>query len=294
MNAPFMQLYVGDYLKDTRHLTAEQHGAYLLLLMSMWAHGGELPNDPKKLARLACCTTSRWAKISAEVLEFFDVDGAVITQARLRSELKKALEKSIKRAEAGMRGGRAKSLKSNELTEANASGLLKHSSEPEPERITEGKPSVVHERPKKPSEPVGDFDAFWDRFPLKVSKVAASKAYQSAIRKLDHDAIVRHLDHQIRCGVWDGQFRLHASTWLNQERWNDVVEPRRFAGMAGQPAPGYRGRQDTSFADIAARRQREREQGMAVSRGEGAVSSDGHDWSEGAIPGELARRTGEG
>lgn len=70
-----MQLYVGDYLRDTRHLTAEQHGAYLLLLMAAWNAGGRLPNDPRKLARLAASTPSRWSKISADVLEFFEVEG---------------------------------------------------------------------------------------------------------------------------------------------------------------------------------------------------------------------------
>lgn len=128
-----MQLYVGDYLRDTRHLSAEQHGAYLLLLMSMWAHGGTLPNDPKKLARIASCTASRWAKIGDDVLAFFEVDGDEITQSRLREEYKKALEKSIKRAEAGMRGGEAKARKSKETGLANASRLPCHSPEPEPE-----------------------------------------------------------------------------------------------------------------------------------------------------------------
>lgn len=84
MSAPFMQLYVADYLGDTRHLTTEQHGAYLLLLMTMWRSDGFLPNDDRKLARIAGCTGSRWTKIKDDVLAFFDVDGGVLTHGRSR------------------------------------------------------------------------------------------------------------------------------------------------------------------------------------------------------------------
>lgn len=83
MSNPFMQLYVADYLGDTRHLTTEQHGAYLLLLMTMWRADGTLPNDDKKLARIVGCTCSRWARIKDEVLEFFDIEDGVLTNARL-------------------------------------------------------------------------------------------------------------------------------------------------------------------------------------------------------------------
>lgn len=140
-----MQLYVADYLGDTRHLTTEQHGAYLLLLMTMWRSGGRLPKCDKKLARIVGSTPSRWSKIKPEVMEFFIIDGDFITNERLMFELKKASEKSIKRAEAGTKGGSAKSLKSNKPDVANASILPKHSSEPEPEDISTvvDKPSVV-------------------------------------------------------------------------------------------------------------------------------------------------------
>lgn len=124
-----MQLYVADYLGDTRHLTTEQHGAYLLLLMTMWRSDGYLPADEKKLARIACCTPSRWTKISDDVLAFFDVDGDRLTNKRLMLELEKASEKSIKRSVSGTRGAKAKALKKQRGAAANDTGLPKHSSD---------------------------------------------------------------------------------------------------------------------------------------------------------------------
>lgn len=157
---PFMQLYVSDYLGATRALTAEQHGAYLLLLMSMWNAEGDLPNDPKTLARLACCTPSRWAKICGPVLDKFDAEGDRLTHARLRLELKKAQEKSIKRAEAGTRGGNAKALKHKEPALAIATGLPCHSSEPEPEpeKKVEASPLVAKATPP-------EFEEAWKAYP---------------------------------------------------------------------------------------------------------------------------------
>lgn len=128
-NTPFMQLYIADYLADTQHLTTEQNGAYLLLLMTMWRSGGSLPNDEKKLARIARVSLKRWHMIANEVMEFFDVDGDVITQKRLVEELQKAVSKSEKRKTSGSLGGIAKSLKNNKQHLANASDLPKHSSE---------------------------------------------------------------------------------------------------------------------------------------------------------------------
>ena len=49
----WMPFYVADYLRDTRHLSATEHGAYMLLIMQAWTQGGLLPLDPVRLARIA-------------------------------------------------------------------------------------------------------------------------------------------------------------------------------------------------------------------------------------------------
>src|SRR6056297_2397102 len=133
MSQPFMQLYVGDYTRDTMDLSTEEHGAYLLILMTMWSHGAQLPNDHKKLARIARLSPAKFGRAWETIGRFFTVEGNHITQKRLKKEHEKAQEKGQKRAEAGAKGGRAKALKSKEPCLANATNLPKHLPEPEPE-----------------------------------------------------------------------------------------------------------------------------------------------------------------
>lgn len=109
--APFMQLYPADYLADTMDLSAEQHGAYLLILMTMWQHDAKLPNDLIKLARIARMTPAKFKAVWAEISRFFLVEGSTITNARLLKEHQKAQKKSEARAIAGKAGGVAKALK---------------------------------------------------------------------------------------------------------------------------------------------------------------------------------------
>lgn len=231
MSQPFMQLYVADYLGDTRHLTTEQHGAYLLLLMTMWRAEGRLPNCDKKLARIVGATASRWAKIKADVLEFFEVDGESITNKRLMFELKKASEKSIKRAEAGTRGGAAKALKDNKTGVANASALSCHSSEPEPDTTVTNVPVVITPTAKGPDrkQVAEGFLAFWQAYPLKKGKDAAAKAFAKALTRIEEpDPLSVILAGIERCQrEWDDpKYIPHPATWLNQGRWADEETPQ--------------------------------------------------------------------
>lgn len=122
---PFMPLYVNDYLSDTTHLTCEEHGAYLLLLMSMWKRGGQLPCDDVALTRIARLPPQRWKKMRSNIIAFFEVQGAALVHKRLASEFNRSEAISKVRSEIGRRGAEAKRLKSHDPPLAIANGLLK-------------------------------------------------------------------------------------------------------------------------------------------------------------------------
>lgn len=117
-----MKLYVADYLGDTHHLGALEHGAYLLLLMAMWRAGGTLPAADANLSRLARCTAEEWAQIKDLVLPFFKHSRGRLTHKRLAAEMAKYENISGKRAEAGKQGGRPKANKYNGEDKAKAFG----------------------------------------------------------------------------------------------------------------------------------------------------------------------------
>jgi uncharacterized protein YdaU (DUF1376 family) len=129
---PYMQFWVGDFLASTAHLSLEQKGGYVLVILSMWNSGGSLPNDPAKLARICGISLKRWQHISPEILEFFDHDGDRLTQKRLAAEYQKGLDIIQKRSAAGKKGNSAKSLKSHDAASANANANSERS-----ERISE-------------------------------------------------------------------------------------------------------------------------------------------------------------
>ena len=123
---PFMQLYVSNFVGDTLHLSTEQIGAYMLLLMAMWNARGKLPRDSSKLALITRMSLKKWRTIEADLLAFFEVREHEISHNRLTKELQKSERKSNSRATAGAKGRAAKHLKNKQMRLANDTILLKH------------------------------------------------------------------------------------------------------------------------------------------------------------------------
>jgi DNA modification methylase len=70
MSAPWMPLYVADYLADTRRLSTLEHGAYMLLIMDYWRNGN-LPEDDVTLARIAGLNERDWLLIRGNIEKLF-------------------------------------------------------------------------------------------------------------------------------------------------------------------------------------------------------------------------------
>lgn len=83
----WMPLYWGDYLRDTGHLSAAEHGAYLLLLGHYWVTRRPLPDDDRQLARIARMTPDEWADARSIIQAFFEVRDGHWYQRRLEAEL---------------------------------------------------------------------------------------------------------------------------------------------------------------------------------------------------------------
>lgn len=137
---PYMKFYPGDYLMDTTHLTTEEHGAYLLLLMNYWTRGGALPNDDRRLARVSKLTIRRWKAVRPSLEEFFLIDDHTWIHKRVEVELKNARKIRINASKAGRMSASARSSKSMKSKDRTPNGRSTDVQRTRSERATISEP----------------------------------------------------------------------------------------------------------------------------------------------------------
>lgn len=105
----WMPLHVGAYIAATRHLSAAEHGMYLLLLMHAWNNAGAIPGDEDRLQRICNATAKEWTKGRAAILDFLtkQPDGSY-RQKRLDAELERSMSLKADRSQAGAKGAESR------------------------------------------------------------------------------------------------------------------------------------------------------------------------------------------
>lgn len=101
---PYMQFYVADYLADTMHLSTEEHGAYMLLIMNYWRRGKALDGRNGRLASVVRMSSERWESVEPTLREFFNVDD---DEQWVHPRIEEELEKAQGRIDAAVRAGKA-------------------------------------------------------------------------------------------------------------------------------------------------------------------------------------------
>lgn len=113
---PNLPLWTDAYLADTTHLSTEEHGAYLLLLICAWRTPDcALPDDDKRLARMAGLTPAKWRRMRPTIEAFFDVSDGSWSQKNLTKMRKNVRKKVDQKRKAGRASAKAKLLKSNNV-----------------------------------------------------------------------------------------------------------------------------------------------------------------------------------
>lgn len=223
--APIMPLATDAYLADTTHLSTLEHGAYLLLLMSMWRAGGRLPNDPVRLARFCRLSPGQFRRIWPALEGFFYVDGDQLGQGKCDDFLEAVRRKSKSASDSA----RAKWRKNKKQAHADASS---------PQCGNDAIQDPANQEPKKnpPKPPKGggiddaEFEEWWALYPRKIAKGTARRAYVKARKKTDADTLKSAIRRFAAKVVGkEAEFIPYAASWLNGERWGDEdrvnVEP---------------------------------------------------------------------
>jgi uncharacterized protein YdaU (DUF1376 family) len=101
--------WVGDFQRDTGHLTCTEIGVYDRLLDHYYATETPLPGDSESCARIARAMTKDERKAVESVLkQFFTLDGGVYRQGRTDDELVKLQKQREAKSTNGKAGGRPK------------------------------------------------------------------------------------------------------------------------------------------------------------------------------------------
>jgi uncharacterized protein YdaU (DUF1376 family) len=175
---PWMPLYVGDYLADTRRLSTLEHGAYMLLLMDYWQNGS-IPTDDESLAQICGLNDKEWMKAKKKIEPMF-LPGW--KHKRVEEELVKSAEKSksARISAAASWDSRRNANASANAVHANSDGTCGHDAHA---RVSL---SLSHSQDNNPPSPTisqgeGDFgfEDFWALFPKDefASRPKAQEAY---------------------------------------------------------------------------------------------------------------------
>jgi uncharacterized protein YdaU (DUF1376 family) len=222
----FFKLYIGDYQRDTAHLSVTEHGAYLLMLQHFYATEKPLPMGKVLHRMLRAQDKAEREAIDFIAGKFWTATDRGLINERAMKEIGKAEHQRSVNQQIGKLGGRPKRKETESVSESDT--------ESEPINNPNQTPDTRHQT-NTPKPPPDGFESFWERYPKKVGRPAAMKAFRSAKLNGHLPEVLADVEEKAASPAWTkdgGQFIPNPATYLNQRRWEDEKpsESNLFAG----------------------------------------------------------------
>jgi len=210
----YYQHHIGDFQRDTASLSDSDTMAYLRLIWMYYDTEHPLPADAKKLAFKI---GSNQDSVQMILDTFFVKDEEVYRHKRCDKVLNEIYNKSEQARLAAKSRWNKNADAMQKQCDGNADALkidadaLKIDATHNPIPNTHNK------------EYIDRFDVFWKKYPRKVAKPNAQKAWLRI--KPDDVVLKKMLDaiNQQGLSSKEIQFVPHPATWLNAKRWEDEV-----------------------------------------------------------------------
>ena len=200
--------HIGDYRRDTAHLSLLEHGVYRQMLDTYYLSEEPLPLDEARLMRSLCVRNADEMQAVKNLLaDFFIAADCGYLHKRCTKEIAAFQAKSAAaKASAEVRWHR-------ENPPKDATAMRSHSD------------SNANHKPITNKTLTSAFASFWLAYPRKKNKAIAEKAFA----KLRPDAellqtILKAVEGARESADWrksDGQFIPHPATWINARGWED-------------------------------------------------------------------------
>jgi uncharacterized protein YdaU (DUF1376 family) len=222
----FYPRHLGDYARDTGHLTMLEHGAYTLLLDRCYATEQGIPADQAhRLARAR--TDEENAAVDAVLAEFFSLRDGVWMHGRVEREIAAAQARIAAAQENGKKGGRPP--KNPEQTDEKPGGLPVGSKSEPSEKLTKSQKPKANPNQLSSKASLGTAPASRaakkcpDSFAVDDALRAwAAEKTPSVNLELETE---KFRDHTFTKALtdWDGAWR----NWMrNAEEWQGKSAPR--------------------------------------------------------------------
>lgn len=244
----FYKHYIGDFQRDTNHLSLTERGAYLALMHHYYATETPLPVELDQLCRIAGAITSAERKSVKVAMGFFDPTDSGLTHDRIEAELEKAGQRSntnreIALAREANRRAEREALEQHETCTKRAPDVPRTDHEQSTNQTPDTREEQESKTLDRQAARLSDrFPEFWDEYPNKKGKADALKAWKrKGLDKIADEIIEDVKARKSGDRQWLDGYIPHGSTYVNAEGWQDAIESPRLRAVGGsdyQPLPG--------------------------------------------------------